>query len=172
MYEGNADTSANTSAIFDALVARADYPVFVVTVRKGPDRAGCLVGFTTQVSIDPPRFLVCISKANHTYRLAENAHHLAVHLLDRDQLSLATLFGAETGDEIDKFAHCDWHPGPANLPILDAAAGWFCGRVLTRHDLGDHVGFVLAPEAGSAPGSEVDAMRYDRVADLEPGHEA
>ena len=164
--------SAHAGSVFDAFVAGADYPVLVVTTRKGPLRAGCLVGFATQVSIDPPRFLVALSKKNHTYALAREAHHLAVHLLDSGQTSLATLFGAETGDDIDKFAHCDWHPGPATLPILDAAAGWFCGRILDKHDLGDHVGFVLAPEAGSAPAPDITALRYDRVAALEPGHEA
>ncbi|MFQ6394186.1 flavin reductase family protein [Nocardia sp. KC 131] len=157
---------------FEAVVATADYPIFVVTTRKGAQRAGCLVGFTTQVSIDPLRFLVGISKKNHTFEIAMHAHHLAVHLLDREQLSLATLFGSETGDDIDKFAHCDWHPGPASLPILDAVAGWFCGPILERHDFGDHVGLLLAPEAGSAPQPSSDALHYTAVSELRPGHRA
>ncbi|MEV6426678.1 flavin reductase family protein [Nocardia sp. NPDC051463] len=165
-HTGHEDSS------FEAVVAAADYPVCVVTTRKGPQRAGCLVGFTSQVSIDPLRFLIAISKKNHTFELAMCAHHLAVHLLDRDQISLAALFGTETGNDIDKFAHCDWHPGPASLPILDAAAGWFCGRILERQDFGDHVGLLVAPEAGSAPPPRTRALRYSEVSQLRPGHEA
>jgi flavin reductase (DIM6/NTAB) family NADH-FMN oxidoreductase RutF len=36
---------------FEQLVALVDYPMFVVTTRAGDEPAGCLVGFTSQVSI-------------------------------------------------------------------------------------------------------------------------
>ncbi len=66
---------------FERLVSLLDYPMFVVTTRVGDESAGCLVGFTSQVSIRPPRFMVGLSKRNHTYRVAEGAKHLAVHLV-------------------------------------------------------------------------------------------
>jgi flavin reductase (DIM6/NTAB) family NADH-FMN oxidoreductase RutF len=157
---------------FDAVIAAADYPVFIVTTRSGGQQAGCLVGFTSQVSIEPPRFLVGISKSNYTFGVAAGAEHLAVHLLSQTQSSLAALFGAETGDDINKFAHCTWHQGPAELPILDAAAGWFTGRILERYDLGDHVGLLIEPVAACAPPPRTDALSYRAVADLKPGHVA
>ena len=46
---------------FNALASELDYPMFVVTTAAGGAPAGCLVGFATQCSIDPPRFLVCLS---------------------------------------------------------------------------------------------------------------
>lgn len=157
---------------FDALIAAADPPVFVVTLAAGGRRAGCLVGFATQVAIEPRRFLVCLSKVNRTYRLAQHAEFVGVHLIGRDHTSLAMLFGGETGDEIDKFAHCSWQPGPHEVPVLDDAAAWFCGRVLDRHDFGDHVGLFVAPEMGESLRSEPGALRYHDVANLEPGHPA
>ncbi len=53
---------------------RVDYPYYVVTVRS-PDAemSGCLAGFVTQCSIDPPNFLVCISKVNHTLAVAQHS---------------------------------------------------------------------------------------------------
>ena len=96
---------------FNALVSELDYPMFVVTTAAGGERAGCLVGFATQSSIDPPRFLVCLSKQNRTYRVARDADLLAVHSLPADATDLAELFGGETGDRVDKFAQCDWRPG-------------------------------------------------------------
>ncbi len=59
------------------------------------------MGFATQCSIDPPRFLVCLSKANHTYRVAHEADTLGVHFVPTDAESLAELFGGETGDRVD-----------------------------------------------------------------------
>ena len=112
---------------FEKLVSLLDYPMFVVTTRADDESAGCLVGFTSQVSIGPPRFLVGLSKRNHTYRVAQRADHLAVHLVPRQHSELARLFGSETGDRTDKFARCAWHSGPHGMPILDDAAGWFAG---------------------------------------------
>lgn len=157
---------------FEKLVSMLDYPMFVVTTRAGDELAGCLVGFTSQVSIGPPRFLVGLSDKNHTYRVAQRATHLAVHLLPRRHRELARLFGSQTSDRTDKFAQCSWRPGPHDLPILDEATGWFVGEVLGRFDLGDHTGFLLKPVAGDAPAEFDQLVTFADVRDLEPGHEA
>ncbi|HEV3001376.1 MAG TPA: flavin reductase, partial [Solirubrobacteraceae bacterium] len=58
------------------LVSDLDYPMFIVTATNGRERAGCLVGFATQTSIRPGRFLVCLSEKNRTYRVAGAAEFL------------------------------------------------------------------------------------------------
>jgi flavin reductase (DIM6/NTAB) family NADH-FMN oxidoreductase RutF len=157
---------------FEKLVAMLDYPMYVVTTSVDGERAGCLVGFTSQVSIGPPRFLAGLSKRNHTYRVAQHATHLAIHLLARRHRELARLFGSQTGDEVDKFAQCEWNSGPHAMPILTAATGWFVGEVINRYDLGDHVGFLVKPVDGDAPDSFEQLVTFADVRDLEPGHEA
>jgi flavin reductase (DIM6/NTAB) family NADH-FMN oxidoreductase RutF len=128
---------------FLSLAGSLDYPILVVTAADGERREGCVVGFATQCSLDPPRFLACLSRANRTFRRAAEFDALAVHLVPRAAAELVELFGGETGDEIDKFARCAWSPGPRGLPILDACPSWFAGTVRARHDLGDHVGYLL-----------------------------
>jgi flavin reductase (DIM6/NTAB) family NADH-FMN oxidoreductase RutF len=161
----------------DPFVAPLDYPMLVVTVagdaseRASTERDGCLVGFATQCSIQPARFLVCLSKANRTYRLAAAAPVLAVHLLSRDQLALARLFGEHTADDIDKFTRCGWRPGPHGVPLLDDCPHRLVATVLDRTDLGDHTGFLLAPlvvesTAGIAP------LMFSAARRLEAGHPA
>jgi flavin reductase (DIM6/NTAB) family NADH-FMN oxidoreductase RutF len=156
---------------FGTLSAALDYPMFVVTAASGDERGGCLVGFASQCSIDPARFLVCLSRKNHTYRVARQADVLAVHLLGADQLALARLFGTETGDDVDKFDECRWTPGPQGVPFLDDCPNRFVGRVAERVDAGDHVGFVLDVVEASAsdPGP---LLTFQQVRDLEPGHRA
>ncbi|WP_067901802.1 flavin reductase family protein [Nocardia vaccinii] len=166
------DSNEEAGTSCEALVAAADYPVFVVTTREDDELSGCLVGFSTQISIQPLRFLVGLSKTNHTFGVAMRAQRLAVHLLTSEQTSLAALFGSETGEEIDKFAHCDWQPGPGGVPILSAAASWFSGPIIERHDFGDHTGMLLAPDTGSPPATNVEALRFRMVDDLRPGHRA
>lgn len=163
----------NGKRTFDSIVGLLDYPMFIVTTRFGDERAGCLVGFASQVSIDPARFLVALSTTNHTYRTAaRGATHLAVHLLRRGQIDLARLFGGEAGDRVDKFARCATGDGPEGLPILFAAPAWFVGRILNRFDLGDHVGHLIAPVSGWVAPESTDVLTYADVEDLEPGHQA
>ncbi|HEY4095657.1 MAG TPA: flavin reductase family protein [Baekduia sp.] len=158
------------SAPFNELVGELDFPMFIVTARAGEELAGCLVGFATQTSINPSRFLVCLSLANHTTRIAAMASHVAVHFVPDTATDLAELFGGVTGDEADKFARCDWHPGPHGLPILDACENWFVGRVVERVDLGDHVGHLLSPEI-SHHGATGPEFAFHRAQSIEPGHE-
>lgn len=162
------------TATFDDFVGLLDYPMFVVTTRADSANAGCLVGFATQSSIDPPTFLVGISRANHTFSVAQKATHLAVHVLGREHLALARLFGSETGETVNKFDRCQWHSGPQGLPILDAASAWFVGLVERRFDTGDHVGHLLTPvSAGVRTPTHADELiAYADVKELTPGHDA
>jgi flavin reductase (DIM6/NTAB) family NADH-FMN oxidoreductase RutF len=156
---------------FNEIMGALDHPMLVVTTAVGKQRAGCLVGFATQCSIEPPRFLVGLSARNRTLRLAARAETLAVHVLPAGAGALAQLFGGETGDELDKFARCAWHTGPSGLPILDDCPSWFAGRVLARHELGDHVGYLLEPFAAASDGAR-DLLMYSQAKQIAPGHEA
>src|ERR671936_316129 len=97
---------ATQSVSFAELVSQLDYAMFIVTTAAGGELAGCLVGFASQVSIHPPRFLVGLSVKNRTYRVAAGADVLVVHFVPEQAEDLAALFGGETGDEVDKFARC------------------------------------------------------------------
>ncbi len=161
----------NPPEAFGPLTAALDYPMFVVTAAADGERAGCLVGFATQCSIDPARFVVCLSRQNHTCRVASRASLLAVHVLSRDQRGLAELFGTETGDETDKLARCSWTEGPAGTPLLDDCPNHFVGRIVDRVDAGDHVGHLVdVVDADFAEGEPL--LTFQAVRDLEPGHRA
>jgi flavin reductase (DIM6/NTAB) family NADH-FMN oxidoreductase RutF len=141
-----------------------DYPMFIATVPGD----GCLVGFATQCSIDPLRFIVCLSNKNRTYRLARDATHMALHVVPDDREDLAELFGGETADEIDKLAEVEVTPGPGDVPLI-AGCPYAAGRILDRLDAGDHVAFVLDVEATEGAATP---MRFKRAREIEPGHEA
>jgi flavin reductase (DIM6/NTAB) family NADH-FMN oxidoreductase RutF len=159
---------------FARLCQSLDFPMTIVTAFDGHEHSGCLVGFHTQCSIEPRRWLLCISKANHTCGVAARAEWLVAHLLRDDQHELAHLFGGVTADAIaphEKFERCSWRPGPGGTPVL-AGCDWVAGRVLERIDAGDHIAHLIeiaefreehapAPQLGSAS-----------VRDIHPGHPA
>jgi len=156
---------------FEALVGDLEYPMFIVTARADDEPLGCLIGFATQMSIDPPRFLIGLSHKNRTFRRGAESSVFGVHAVPSDAGGLAELFGGETGDEVDKFARTAWHEGPEGVPILDECQNWFVGRVVWRHDGGDHDAFLLEPVAAEH-GSGQGEFTFHRAKRIDPGHEA
>jgi flavin reductase (DIM6/NTAB) family NADH-FMN oxidoreductase RutF len=151
-------------------MAQLDYSLLIATVAANGDRSGCLVGFASQVSIHPPRFLICLSVKNRTFRVARDASVIVVHFVPEQAEELAVLFGGQTGDEIDKFSRCQWREGPAGAPILADLEDWFAGRVLDTLPFGDHSGFLLEPIDGEAHRSGAP-LTFRRAKWIEPGHE-
>ncbi len=156
---------------FEDIVGELDYPMLIVTAAAGDEVGGCLVGFATQTSIDPPRFLVCLSEKNRTYRVAGDAEVLVVHLVPEEATELAELFGSETGDDVDKFERCDWQPGPEGVPLLDDCPNRFVGRIVERVAFGDHVGMVLEPFFAEED-PDAGQLGFHRAKRIDPGHEA
>ncbi len=156
---------------FNDLMARLDHPMIVITTAAGGKRAGCLVGFHTQCSIDPPRYAMWLSKANHTFRVGALSEVFAVHFLADDDVALAKLFGTNSGDRVDKFVSCAWTAGPDGVPLLDGCANRFVGRRRSMWDDGsDHVCLVVeADEVVSAP---FRFLPFSAVAHLDAGKDA
>lgn len=157
---------------FDAITAAANPAMIVVTTASDGERAGCLVGFHAQCSINPRRYSVWLSKANHTYRVGLTAQRFALHWLAEGDESIAEHFGSRTGDAEDKFATVEWSDAGDGLPVIDAVAN----RILTRRhalldDGGDHVCLVLDLQEVVAA-EDFRPLRFTAVRDLDPGHPA
>lgn len=159
-----------------AIAASVDPSMIVVTTAHDGERAGCLVGFHAQTSIEPERYGIWVSKANHTWRVSQLATHLAVHFLHADDLQLARHFGTVTGDEVDKFADLPHRSGPGGVPVLEACSHVLVGRRTTvLDDGGDHSCVIVEPESVSWSTSDeerFEPLRFSAVHHLSPGHEA
>lgn len=159
-----------TDDAFGSLASSLDAPLIVVTAAEGQERAGCLVGFHTQSSIDPLRYCVWLSKANHTYRVALRSSHLGIHFLTGADLPLAERFGTLTGDRADKFAGVRAGPGPGGVPVLADCPHWLVGRRTTLvDDGGDHVCMMTEAVTVHA-GGPFQPLRLSAAAHLQPGH--
>jgi flavin reductase (DIM6/NTAB) family NADH-FMN oxidoreductase RutF len=161
-----------STAAFDTLAKGLDPPLLLVTTASRDQRAGCLVGFHSQCSIDPLRYAVWLSKANLTYRVAVLATHVALHVPVPGDEALVELFGSTTGDDVDKFALCEWEPGPGGAPLLDQCPNRIVlARTSLHDDGGDHacfVGAVLHADASDPPAP----LRLSTAEDIDPGHDA
>jgi flavin reductase (DIM6/NTAB) family NADH-FMN oxidoreductase RutF len=151
---------------------RVDFPYYLLTARTPEgEMSGCLAGFVTQCSIDPPNFVACISRLNHTLGVAVHALAMGLHLLGEDQVGMARLFGEKTGDEVDKFAEVDWRIGPTGAPLLADVSLALEGTILGHFSVGDHEAFLVrAVRAVAGPGSGL--LTHRTSPRLHPGHPA
>ena len=155
---------------FNRLVGSLDRPMIIVTAAVDGERAGCLVGFHAQSSIDPSRYSLWLSKANHTYRVAQYATHFGLHFLAESDKDLAERFGTLTGDEVDKFEGLEARAAQGDAPILVQCANSMVVRKLAVLDEGgDHVCVTTEPIEvhDSVP---FEPLTLSQVSDLEPGH--
>jgi len=169
--DGQNRSPEGTEPGMDAYTKQVDYALHVVTTAAGGQPSGCVVGFVTQCSIVPPRFLVCISKVNHTYFVVERSDAIALHLIGRDQITLASLFAEETGDTVDKFSRCRWRSGVTGSPVLAECVAWLEGMVIDRWSVGDHQALLVRPVAGGS-GTHQDPLTFQNSPRLQPGHPA
>ena len=108
-------------------LAGVDPPMFAVTTSLNGVRAGCLVGFVTQCSVNPVRYLVCLANANHTARVAAGADLLAVHALGVEHHGLAALFATTTEVSVT------WPPEFKSPPPSSAWPCWIVNpEICTR----------------------------------------
>jgi flavin reductase (DIM6/NTAB) family NADH-FMN oxidoreductase RutF len=157
---------------FDAIMEPLDPPLVIVTTAAADERAGCLVGFHGQCSIEPRRYCVWLSRANHTYRVALRSQHLAIHFLTAADITLAERFGGLTGDRTDKFAGLDVVPGPGDVPLLRQCGSWLAVlRTGQPGDGGDHACMITAPVAVHG-GRPFEPLRLSAARHIVPGHEA
>jgi flavin reductase (DIM6/NTAB) family NADH-FMN oxidoreductase RutF len=157
--------------VFDALMSSLDQPLIVVTAIVGDERAGCLVGFHVQSSIDPRRYCVWLSKANHTYRVALRSTHLGLHFLTTTDLATAEVFGTQTGDRVDKFAEIDYTDGTGGVPLLSNCPHHLVVRRVAVLDEGsDHVCFITQPVAVRSPG-RYEPLRLSHAEHLVAAHD-
>ena len=157
---------------FDRIVTALDVPMIVVTTASQGRMAGCLVGFHVQSSIDPRRYTVWLSKANHTYRVGLRASAFALHFLGAGDADLAERFGTSTGEHVDKFADLGWTAGLGGAPLLDRCPNRVEARRVAILDEGsDHVCITTAPARVTTNGA-LTPLRLSAVSHLDPGHES
>jgi flavin reductase (DIM6/NTAB) family NADH-FMN oxidoreductase RutF len=155
---------------FGTIASSLDAPLIVVTAADARERAGCLVGFHSQSSIEPLRYCVWLSKANFTYRVALRSTHLGIHFLTAADLPLAERFGTLTGDKVDKFAGVRTVPGPGGVPVLEDCPHRLVARRITLvDDGGDHVS-VMTETVAAHTGGRFEPLRLSQAAHLQPGH--
>ena len=146
---------------FDVMASFPSGVAIVTTL----DADGVPRGLTTtavcSVSADPPTILVCVDLASRTLAALRARNGFVVNFVGEGRSELCLLFASK---EEDKFAHVDWRPTEAGLPLLhnDVLAWAECATV-QELEIGDHVVLLAeVSDGGVQPELEPPLMYYRR----------
>lgn len=135
--------------------------VTIVTSRSGGRQQGMTVSAFSEVSLDPPLFLVCAEKTSITNELIAESGAFSVSILQRDQEDLSNKFASKR-DEHRRFEGIRCEDGATGCPRIPGALAWVDCSVSQAVDAGDH--WVYIGQAEMADAVEGDPLVYFRQA--------
>lgn len=123
-----------------AVFARRDYDVHVVSARWGDDVTGIIAASVMRASED--RGLISIRKESLTHHFIEKGGAFAISLLGHDQLDYVKRFAFFSGEATEKFQGVPHEFKVTGCPILSEAVGYLDCRVVGSLDAGDYTVFM------------------------------
>ncbi|BBO82640.1 flavin reductase family protein [Desulfosarcina ovata] len=127
----------------DALLknmAHMTYGIYVLTTRAGETINGMIASWVSQVSFDPPLFMVAVHPNRYSHELLVKSGHFALHIIDKRQRDLLARFKGPVARE--KFDAIAWSDGTTGCPILTDCIGCLECRITQHLAPGNHTLFV------------------------------
>lgn len=120
------------------------YGLYIVSSFAGEQKSGCVVNTVTQVTAEPPKLAVTVSKDNFTCSLIQQSGLFTATALTQDaDMNLIGAFGFRSGRDEDKFSGFPTTLDKNGVPYVTSyAAAVFSCRVEKQVDLGTHILFI------------------------------
>jgi len=120
------------------------YGLCVVTSHLEEKLNGQIVNSVIQVTAEPPRLVVSISKNNFTHDYIAKSGAFAVSVLDESTpMTFIGLFGFKSGRDTDKLSQASHKNGFTGCPLVtENTLSLFEAKVIDQVDVGTHTLFV------------------------------
>lgn len=140
---------------------KMNYGLYIVTSQADGQRAGCVVNTLSQVTAEPPKLTVAVSKQNVTTDVIRKAERFVGAVLGKEaDMPLIGRFGFRSSRDLDKFDGISYAEDEAGIPYpTDHIVARYSCRVVDEVDLGTHVLFVAEVEEAVTL-SEEEPMTY------------
>lgn len=117
------------------------YGLYIVSSRFEDKDCGCIVNTLEQVTAEPIKMAVAISKNNLTEELIEKSGFFTAVALTQDaDIKLIGHFGFKTGRNIEKFAAYPFARDENGVAYLtESVAARYSMKLIDKLDLGTHV---------------------------------
>ena len=120
------------------------YGLYVITSELDGKFNGQIANTVVQVTAEPPRIAVSISKNNFTHGFIAASGVFAVSVLDASTpMKFIGLFGFKSGKDIDKFSKVSFRKGSTGCPlVLENTLSILEAKVIEQVDCGTHTLFI------------------------------
>lgn len=121
------------------------YGVYIITSMDGDKKNGQIVTTAFQVTSDPPRVAVCISKETLTHEYISNSKKMGICVLEQETpMTFIGTWGFKSGRDIDKFMNTNYKIGKATgVPlVLDHVLSVMELNIQSQQDVGTHTLFI------------------------------
>jgi len=127
------------TALFDI-----SYGVYVVSSKMGENHNGQIANAVIQVTSDPPKILVCLSKNNLTHKYIEQSKLFSVSILEKETpFKSIGIFGFRSGRDLDKFKEISYRTTDRGTPyVTENTLGYLECKLTETLDVGTHTIFV------------------------------
>lgn len=119
--------------------------VFVVSCDKSNKPSGMVCGWNSKVSLNPPLFMVCLSKKGYTHKLIEESGEFIIAVPNKALQKEIEFFGSTHGNEVDKLKESKIKIAKSKFvkpPLIkDATINFEC-KLFKKVNLGDHIMFI------------------------------
>jgi len=121
-------------------MAHITYGIYVLTTRFEDSINGMIASWVSQVSYDPPLFMVAVHPNRYSHELVMQSGHFALHILAKEQKDLIDHFRGPFTKE--KFESIAWKEGGTGCPVLEDCIGCMECRVTQSLAPGNHTLFI------------------------------
>jgi flavin reductase (DIM6/NTAB) family NADH-FMN oxidoreductase RutF len=125
--------------VADKLANSVYKPLWIMTSHRGDELSGSMViSALSLFRSNPVKFVVCVTKHDHTHDVVMESGVFALHALREDQIGLATHFAYQSSRDVNKFATLDYKIGHTGCPILRDCLGYMEFEVFAKVDTPTH----------------------------------
>jgi flavin reductase (DIM6/NTAB) family NADH-FMN oxidoreductase RutF len=143
---------------FRSVLGRFASGVTVLTTRSGSADLGMTVNAFASLSLDPPLVLACIDRTADLHGLLATDQRVVFNILSASQEALSRRFSEEEGSR--RFDQLGFDRERNGVAVLHDVAAWIEGRMVQRHDGGDHSIFIF--EVDGATTQDLRPLLYYR----------
>ncbi len=126
-------------------ITKISYGLYVLTARDGNKDNGCIINTVMQVSVNPDRLAVCVSKSNLTNDMIEKTGNLNLSILNTEaDFELFKHFGFKSGRETEKFKDYKYCERSNNgIYYLTKSVNAFISAEIEKSiDVGSHIMYI------------------------------
>ncbi|MDD2648457.1 MAG: flavin reductase [Eubacteriales bacterium] len=131
-------------SVDSAAIRSLSYGLFVLAARNGGMDNACIINTLSQLTDEPKRVSICVSKKNLTHdMIASSGEFCASVISESADFALFTRFGFSSGRDGDKFAGLPETRAANGLRYVSGGANaYISGKVISSVDCGTHTLFI------------------------------